>query len=478
MALDFRGTARGHLAALDALCREIARAGGRCLVVGGSVRDALLGIDVEEFDLEVFGLAPKELVALLEQSHRIDRVGEAFGVVKLRDHPFDVALPRRESKRGLGHRGFELQSDPDLSLEEAARRRDFTINAISYDPLTGELIDPVGGRQDLERRRLRHVSERFVEDPLRVLRGAQFTARFELDPAEETIELCRRVGIEELAPERIFEEFRKLLLRGRRPSLGLELLRRAEWLRFFPEIEVLVGCPQDPRWHPEGDVFVHTGLVLDAFAAERIGEPWEDLVVGMACLCHDFGKPATTVEEGGRIRSPGHEAAGEPPTRQFLARLTAQRRLADQVVPLVREHLKPQQLYAAGASDSAVRRLARRVERIDRLIRVVRADQRGRPPLEPDDEAVLWLRRCAERLKVEDAAPQPLILGRHLIDRGRPPGPEFKPVLDAAYEAQLDGRFDEGDALEWLDRHLPALWRSATASQGASSRGESADGAE
>jgi tRNA nucleotidyltransferase (CCA-adding enzyme) len=458
MDVEFRGPVAAHQTTLIDLCRTVSGAGGRCLVVGGAVRDALSKRPADEYDLEVFGLEAGALLALLEEKFRIDRVGEAFGVVKLRDHPFDIALPRRESKRGLGHRGFEVYSDPAMTFEEAAARRDFTINAIAFDPLSGEILDPYRGAADLEERILRHVSPRFVDDPLRVLRGAQFIARFELRPAPETVSLCRRIGLEGLASERIFEELRKLILRGLRPSLGLEFLRQVEWLRFFPEIDALVGCPQDPLWHPEGDVFVHTGLVLDAFAGERLGDAREDLVVGLACLCHDLGKPATTVVTQGRVRSPGHEALGEPPTRSLIGRLTPQRRLVDEVVPLVRDHLKPQQLFDSQASDAAVRRLARRVGRIDRLIRVVRADQRGRSPKEPEDAATDWLQVRAEQLAVEDSAPAPLVLGRHLIARGYSPGPAFRPVLEAIYEAQLDGALDGKGVERWLDMHLTRIW--------------------
>jgi tRNA nucleotidyltransferase (CCA-adding enzyme) len=441
--LDFAAPAPLWRAVLE-ICRAVADRGGRAHLVGGCVRDALLGLPVHDFDLEVFGLEPDALEALLRERFEVDLVGEAFGVLKVRGLPIDVALPRRESKSGRGHRAFHVHSDPGMGFADAAARRDFTINAIAWEPLRGELVDPFGGASDLRARRLRHTSPRFVEDPLRVLRGMQLAARFELEPAAETVALSRTIDLEGLAVERIFEEWRKLLLLGRRPSLGLGFLRAAGWVRFFPELERTIGCPQDPRWHPEGCVFRHTLHVLDAFALDRTGDAADDLVVGLACLCHDLGKPPTTRWSDRRWRSLGHEAAGEGPSRRLLQRLGAPQRLADEVVPLVLEHLKPEQLFQARAGDAAVRRLASRVGRIDRLVRVARADARGRPPLEgAGTGAAEWLLARARALEVEAGAPKPLVLGRHLLAAGLAPGPHFRALLDRCFEAQLDGRFHD-----------------------------------
>jgi len=233
-----------------------------------------------------------------------------------------------------------------------------------------------------------------------------------------------------------------------------ELLRRlhaAGQLSLFPELAALPGVPQDPQWHPEGDVWVHSGHVMDCFAEGRVGDEWEDLVVGLACLCHDLGKPATTAWIDGRWRSPGHEEAGLAPTRAFLARLTNQHRLVDEVLPLVRDHLKPDQLFQQGAGAAAVRRLARRVGRLDRLLRVAGADRDGRPPSPRDGfPAAAWLMGLATELDVLDAPPDPVVQGRHLIELGLAPGPGFRPLLEQCFEAQLDGRIatvEEGMAL-------------------------------
>ena len=436
--------------------REVARlvraAGGRALLVGGSVRDALLagGIDrasVKDFDLECFGIAPDRLEATLAARFSLDLVGLSFGVIKLHHHDIDIALPRRETKLGLGHRAFEMECDPSLSVKEAAARRDFTVNAIYLDPLTVEVVDPWAGRADLERRVLRHVSPHFSEDPLRVLRGMQFVARFGLSPAAETIAICRTMTPENLPPERLFGEWEKLLTQGVEISKGLDFLRAVGWVKYYPELERLIGCEQDPAWHPEGDVWNHTLCCLDAFARKRgeRAERGEDLIVGLAVLCHDFGKPACTRYDPvkKRIRSLGHDEAGVEPTVAFLKRLTNEERILREVPPLVRLHMRPFAMWKDRSSDAAIRRLAAKVVRIDRLLRVAAADDEGRPPFPSEPEPLKWLAREAERLRVADAAPKPLVMGRDLIALGLKPGVRFGELLKAAYEAQLDGRFSD-----------------------------------
>jgi tRNA nucleotidyltransferase (CCA-adding enzyme) len=439
----------------EAVCEAVRAAGGRALLVGGCVRDCALGLPATDLDIEVYGIPPARLTQLLSGRFAVDLVGRAFRVIKIRGAPIDVSIPRSSSGGATGAEGFETLSDPDLTPAEAAGRRDFTINAIGFDPLTGEVIDPFRGLEDLAARILRHTSEKFAEDPLRVLRGMQLAARFDLDVAAETVALCREIELGSVARERVFEEWKKLVLRGLRPSRGLGLLRACGWIRYFPELEALIGCEQDPEWHPEGDVWVHTLHCMDSFATERSGEEREDLIVGLAVLCHDLGKPATTSQvEGGRITARRHEPAGEAATRSFLGRMTNERPLIDAVVTLVGAHLAPLQLFQARAGDAAVRRLARRVGRIDRVVRVARADRAGRPPLEIERfEAGDWLLERARALDVEAAAPERIVKGRHLIELGLSPGPHLGPILEACYTAQLDGEFStlEG-GLEYVRR--------------------------
>ena len=166
-------------------------------------------------------------------------------------------------------------------------------------------MDPTGGIHDIQSQTLRHIGPAFKEDPLRVLRAMQFIARFNLKPHPNTLQICRSMRMEDLPPERLFEEWKKLLLQGSDLTAGLTFLKDCGWIKYFPEIEALIGCEQDPEWHPEGDVWVHTLHCLNAFAKERINDNWEDLVVGFAVLCHDLGKPLTTkIGEDGRIALP------------------------------------------------------------------------------------------------------------------------------------------------------------------------------
>jgi tRNA nucleotidyltransferase (CCA-adding enzyme) len=434
--------------ALDTICSSVRAAGGNARLVGGCVRDAILDLPATDLDIEVYGIEAAALVELLSSHFGLDLVGESFGVIRLRNVPIDVSLPRRESKRGLGHRGFEIDSDPQMDPRDAASRRDFTINAIALDPESGRVFDPFDGVADLRNRILRHTTDKFAEDPLRVLRGMQFVARFELQPAPETIDLCRQIEPEGLAPERIFGEWKKLLLRGTRPSLGLAFLRDCCWVRHFPELEALIGCEQNPRWHPEGDVWTHTLHCMDVFASERIGVDREDLIVGFGVLCHDLGKPATTVrEEGGRITAKNHESVGVDFTRRFLGRMILEEKLIEEVVPLVDCHPTPLRLFGTKVSDAAIRRLARRVGRIDRLVRVSRADQCGRPPLVVDRfESGGWLLERARELSVDAQPPKPLLMGRHLIELGFEPGPHFGRVLEECFTRQIEGEFDTLEA--------------------------------
>jgi tRNA nucleotidyltransferase (CCA-adding enzyme) len=435
------------------LARAVHDAGGRALLVGGCVRDRLMGHEVTDWDVEVYGVEPAALRRLLERFGRVNVVGEAFTVYKL-GHDLDVSLPRRERKTGRGHRAFYIEGDPRMSFAEAARRRDFTVNAILEDPLNSDIIDPFSGRADIESKLLRAVSpETFVEDSLRVLRAAQFAARFGFDVEPETIELCRTIDLTDLPAERIWGELEKILLRATRPSIGFQWLDGlGATAQLFPEIEALKGVPQEPEWHPEGEVFEHTLLVC-----ERARELVEDLdyarqvTLMLAALCHDFGKPSTTEFIEGRIRSRGHEEAGVAPTLSFLDRLKLFTLdgydVRAQVVALVRDHLKPGEFYRTReeVSDGAFRRLARRCE-LELLYRVAKADTLGRnAPWVPRErwftaEAQEWFITRARELSIERRAPAPILMGRHLLEMGLKPSPLIGEVTRAVYEMQLDNR--------------------------------------
>lgn len=429
--------------------------GGRALVVGGWVRDALLGRTSKDVDLEVFGVPGDRLLALVSGFGRVDTVGESFTVYKVGG--IDVSLPRRESKTGRGHTGFTVQGDPSLSIEEAARRRDFTVNAISLDPLTGEILDPFKGQTDLDARRLRVVDPTtFGDDSLRVLRALQFAARFELELTDDSRALCRAIPLDDLPSERIWGEMEKLLLQAERPSIGLALaLDLGVVDRLWPEMKALVGCPQEPDWHPEGDVWVHTLMVVDR-ARQRIDGlargPAAAMMLG--AITHDFGKPATTAVIDGRMRSPGHEEAGVEPATRFLDRLNVHSLdgydVRQAVLGLVAQHLKPSAFHksATPVSDGAFRRLAQKID-LELLARFAMADCTGRTGTF-DCSAIDWFLERARALGVEHAAPAPLLMGRHLLELGVKPGPRMGELLAEIYDAQLEGTvttLDEGIAM-------------------------------
>ncbi len=435
------------------LASSIHAEGGRALLVGGCVRDMLMHAQPKDWDLEVYGIEPVRLREILDRFGCVNVAGEAFTVYKL-GSDLDVSLPRRERKSGRGHRAFVIEGDPAMTFEDATRRRDFTINAILLDPLTGELIDAFNGKEAIKQRMLRAVSpDTFVEDSLRVLRAAQFGARFEFDIGPETAALCRTMDLSDLPKERVWIEMEKLLLGARRPSIGLEWLRSlGVTQQLFPEIRALEGVPQDPEWHPEGDVFVHTKLVVDGARDSIEDLPYgKKVTVMLAALAHDFGKAATTEFLEGRYRSRGHEEAGVAPTESFLERLNihtlAGYDVRAQVIALVREHLKPGEFYKKRdeVGEGAFRRLARKCE-LDLLYRVAKADSLGRnAPWVPrekwyDSAAQEWFIQRAKELEVEQQPPAPLLMGRHLLEMSLQPGPMIGKITKAVYEMQLDGR--------------------------------------
>lgn len=487
--------ARAYQLTLD-VARAIQAAGGKALLVGGSVRDMLVGIPAKDFDLEVYGVSAELVAELAGQFGQVSDVGKAFGILKLSVHGYDVdiSLPRVDSKIGLGHRGFAVATDPHMSVADAARRRDFTINAMAADPLTGELFDPWGGRDDLRHRLLRVTDpERFQDDPLRVLRGLQFVARFGLSIDPASAELMRQMvpQLKELPKERIGEEWKKLLLKSAKPSLGLAAgMALGVWHQLHPEFPPLAQTPQDPAWHPEGDVWIHTLMVVDAAATiirQNDLDPDTSLVVMLAALCHDLGKATTTEFGDGRWRSHGHEPAGEEPTKKFLAHIGIAGDIRDTVAKIVVNHLVPTMLYTEAVikkrpvTDGAIRRLAKRIApaTIAQLTLTAQADHYGRGPF-PDPRfpaqlllpegrypAGRWLQRRAAALGVEQQPPADLIKGRELLALGFPPGIAIGQLIRLANDlrdshqwtremvlAELATISDVPTALTTLEKHL------------------------
>ena len=452
------------LAAARNIAASVKNAGGQALIVGGWVRDELLGRPSKDLDLEVFGIAAAALPGILAGHGRVEAVGQSFPVYKVVPAPgsdaIDVGLPRRESKTSRGHKGFSVEGDPSMTPEDAARRRDFTVNAISRDPLTGDYVDPFGGRADLGRRLLKAVDPTtFGDDSLRVLRAVQFAARFNFSLDEDTAGLCRAIPLDDLPAERIWGEVEKLLLQAERPSVGFVLARDLGVIdRILPELLPLIGCEQEPEWHPEGDVWTHTLMVVDEARALNgdLDRP-QRVAVMLGALCHDLGKPSTTAVIDGRIRSPEHEEAGVEPTLRVLDRLNVHTidgiDVRRHVVGLVAQHLKPGMFRKAGnVSDGAFRRLAQKVD-LELLARVARADCRGRTGTF-DCSAMDWFIERARALGVDRQPPPAILLGRHLLDLGVRPGPRVGEILKAVYEKQLDGTVTDLDQAREEARRL------------------------
>ena len=414
----------------------IASAGGRPLVVGGSVRDALLRLPTDvskDIDIEVYGLTRTELNLAL-QAEAANEQGSSFGVLAVTSdgESFDISLPRKDVQVGSGHRGFNVEIDPFLDEREAFSRRDFTIKAIGWDPATGQVIDHFGGRADLDAGLLRHTTSAFSEDPLRVLRGAQFAARFGMGMAPETIELSHSIRhrYSELAVERVWGEWRKLARRGTDISRAMTVLHETGWIEHYPELAETRGIEQDCAWHAEGDVFTHLGMSADIAALDagmdRLA-PSDREVVVLATLLHDLGKVTTTRhEDDGRITSSGHAQEGVASARSFLHRIGAPATVVDQVLPLVNEHMSH---VNVAPTASVLRRLMRRLEpaSVSLWVRVCDADGRGREPMKPFDKQA-WLDK-AQEVSTTLTAPRRLLTGDQLVARGWIPGPAFREIL-------------------------------------------------
>ena len=462
------------------ICQAVNSAGGRAMLVGGTVRDMLLGIPPKDFDIEVSWIYPEHLEEIVKSldPDSFGARGKQFEVMNARfgEWSVDISIPRWDSKCAPGHKGFVISGDPFMSMEDAARRRDFTVNSMGFNPLNGELADFFGGRKDLNEKILRATDTvLFRDDPLRVLRAMQFAGRFGFSVEPETMAVCIYMTgqneFAELPSARIGEEWRKLLLQSPRPSVGLEVgLATGAFHVLHPELVKLVGCPQNPVWHPEGSVWNHTLMTTDE-AAELVrfyrltGDP---ALVGMvSALGHDLGKPATTKFEDGRWKSKGHDSAGIMPARDFLSRMQFGNDVNERVQALIREHLAPvniAQVPHRAGRESAVRKLANRLApaTIDQLALVSEADQRGRAVTLDKVDGVDEMLEIAEKFNITDGKPFKILTGRHLIDRlgwePYPKGVRFQPILETVFQAQLDGQIttvDEGlEMAEQLRRNM------------------------
>ena len=428
------------------IAQAVKAAGGRVYYVGGYVRDRLLGRENKDIDLEVHGVPVETLGRILDSLGERLSMGESFGVMGLRHYGLDIAMPRSETATGRGHKDFEVIVEPFLGEKKAAQRRDFTVNALMEDVLSGEVLDFFGGREDLKRKCIRHVSDvSFAEDPLRVFRACQFAARFDFSVAPETRALCSNMPVDTLSRERVMGETEKALLKAARPSVFFEELRRMRKLGlWFGELEALIGVPQNPRFHPEGDVWTHTMQVLDEAALLR-GEAREPLYFLLAALCHDFGKAVTTTEINGVLHAYEHETKGMPLAERFLARLTNEKKSFQYVLNMVQLHMHPNVLAVSAGSDKSFMKLFDRALCPRDLLLLARADHLGCRGPETDRDAVLRSYRPLEELlreklaAYEELMARPQVTGRDLIEAGMRPGPVFSEALAYAHKLHLAG---------------------------------------
>lgn len=413
-------------------------AGGRVFYVGGCVRDRLLGIENKDVDIEVHGISPEDLYSILEKAGEPLAYGKSFGVFALRGEDIDIAMPRRERAVGKGHRDFVVDVDPFIGTREAARRRDFTINALMEDALTGEIVDHFGGQEDLKAGIIRHIDPAtFVEDPLRVLRGAQFAARFSFSIAPDTVELCRGIDLSTLSKERIEEELKKALLKADKPSIFFEAMRKMDQLdHWFPELKELIGLEQDPVFHPEGDVWTHTMEVIDRAAGyrDKVSEPFSFMLLA---LTHDLGKIVTTEEKNGRIHAYEHETKGLPLVESFLRRILNENDVIDYVLNMVPLHMKPNVAAHSKPALKSTNRMFDQAEAPEDLIWFAAADRpvfAGEEAFSGDTEFLL------ERLAAYDEImARPHVMGRDLIAAGLEPGEDFSEILEYAHKLRLAG---------------------------------------
>lgn len=416
-----------NIAMARRIAEAVREAGGCVYYVGGFVRDAVMGRSGTDIDLEVHGIMPQQLERILDTLGKSLKIGKSFGIFGLRQYDLDIAIPQTETG----------ESAPMIGTEQAARRRDLTMNALMQNVLTGEIIDYFGGVEDIKRGILRHVNGKtFVQDPLRVLRTARFAAQFGFSVADQTMALVKTLDLNGIASERIWGELEKALLSDK-PSIFFRMLRQMEQLSYwFPEVQALIGIEQEPKYHPEGDVWEHTMLVLDK-AAELRSRAKEPFWFMLSALCHDFGKPLTTSVIDGRIRALGHEEAGIPLAKTFLRRISAEVKMARYVCNMVQLHMRPNMAWTQGSGDKAMCRLFDQSVCPEDLLLLSEADRLSRTEKLDYSDTRRFLK---EKLAFYQTRMQaPYVTGEDLLQAGLQPGPMFREALDYAHKLRLSG---------------------------------------
>ena len=415
---------------------KVEQAGGKVYYVGGCVRDSILGIESKDYDIEVHGVSVTTLENILDEIGNRINIGQSFGIYKLTGYELDIALPRKESVRGKGHKDFDIFVDPFIGTYKAAKRRDFTINALMKDVTTGQIIDHFNGINDLKNHIIRHINdETFIEDPLRVLRAAQFAARFGFTVALETIELCKTMDLTTLSKERVFSELEKGLLKSIKPSIFFEILDKMNQLDYwFKELKQLQNVPQNPKYHQEGNVYIHTMMVIDQ-GKNYCFQSLNPYAFMLSCLVHDYGKILATNIIDGEIHSYNHEILGVDIAKEFLTRITNNREITAYVLNSVRYHMMPTS-YAKQKS---------RIKKTNKMFDLV-IDKVGIILLSISDNECKISEKIEEldvnflydRLKIyQETMAKPYVTGKDLVALGFKGSPLLSKGLEYAHDLRL-----------------------------------------
>ena len=424
---------------VNEIAKRVDSIGGAVYLVGGSVRDALLGIENKDIDIEVFGIHNAELRNILSSLGELQEVGKSFGVFKLKGYDVDIAMPRTERQcTGSGHKNFDISINPFMSTADASKRRDITINGLMKNVMTNEIIDHWGGLDDIDKKRIRHInSDTFIEDPLRVFRVAQFASRLNFIVDKDTVKLCSRIDTSTLSKERVFEETSKALLKSAKPSVYFESLREMNQLStWFNELQDLIGVKQNSNYHKESDAWVHTMMVLDEAATVR-DKAEHRLGFMISALCHDLGKAVTvSIDEKGEYHSYKHEDYGVPIAERFVSRLTNRKDTVKYVLNMVKNHMQPNMKADNKSRVKSTNRMFYEGICPNDLILLAKCDESGKIP-KVNTGNYEWL---LNRLQVySETMSKPFIQGRDLIQAGIEPSEKFSELLELATKLRLAG---------------------------------------
>ena len=428
----------------SSIAKKVSELGGKTYFVGGYVRDKIMNIENKDIDIEIHGITPNQLESIIDSIGIRIEIGQSFGIYNIKGYNIDIAMPRKENVIGGGHKDFEIYVDPFMGTYEAAKRRDFTINALMEDVLSGEIIDHFNGIEDINNRIIRHVNPNtFGDDPLRVLRAAQFAARFNFTVSEDTIKISKNMDIKKLSKERIEGELKKALLKSNKPSIFFNVLNQMNHLDYwFKEIKQLIGIKQNPIYHPEGDVYTHTMMVLDNGVnfRDKISDSYSFM---LSCLCHDLGKITCTKEIDGVIRSIGHKIEGIYIIKEFIKRITNEKKTLDYICNITKLHMKPNVLAKESSSIKATNKMYDQAIDKEGLIYISICDKSRDGCIDESNKQFLF-----DRLDIyNEYMSREYVMGKDLIECGLIPNENFKEILDYAHKLRLVG-VDKNSALK------------------------------